>query len=547
MAEDEPEPDHLAGPHLLFTAQLRRPARHLPRRAVQRARRRGAGDLGSLRRGAAAARRRPVEGLPARPPPQDRLLRRRLPAGDRRARPRGARAARGRHRLRARRPGHGPGAAAGRLPRTARRRDRGRRVHRPRRHPGRHPARLRQRLRPHRLRLLPHRRCRRAARAWLRGLLAARDDRRAVGRRQAARRRSTSRSPPTGCSALGVPDAVLATFSHEFRAGMAARADDAGRRRPQRAGQLGARAARRRPARARHGQRARRRRARARDHAPAQRRRERRRRRRGLRAAHRAAARLARALRLRRRLRAAGARRRRRRGRPAHRRRRPRGQGRAGARSRPASSSSATRTRTRASIPERALPSAPADPLGRSGTYMVWRKLYQDVALFRHVLREAAALYRRRRPREARGQGRRALAQRHAARPLPRRARSRTSTPRRASANDFRYAEDDPEGRRCPLGAHIRRTNPRDALGFDGLLSFRHRIIRRGMPYGRAAAAEGDRGRPRRPRPGLRLLQREHLAPVRGHPGAVDQRRQRLRPRPRQRLPAWATRTGRAR
>ena len=43
--------------------------------------------------------------------------------------------------------------------------------------------------------------------------------------------------------------------------------------------------------------------------------------------------------------------------------------------------------------PERGLPSAPADPFGRSGTYMVWRKLYQDVALFRHVLREAAALY----------------------------------------------------------------------------------------------------------------------------------------------------------
>ena len=43
---------------------------------------------------------------------------------------------------------------------------------------------------------------------------------------------------------------------------------------------------------------------------------------------------------------------------------------------------------------------------------------------------------------------------------------------------------------RCPLGAHIRRTNPRDALGFDGLLSFRHRIIRRGMPYGAPLASE---------------------------------------------------------
>jgi deferrochelatase/peroxidase EfeB len=49
--------------------------------------------------------------------------------------------------------------------------------------------------------------------------------------------------------------------------------------------------------------------------------------------------------------------------------------------------------------------------------------------------------------------------------------------------NDFRFA-DDPEGLRCPLGSHVRRTNPRDALGFGARLSRRHRIVRRGMPYG---------------------------------------------------------------
>ena len=37
---------------------------------------------------------------------------------------------------------------------------------------------------------------------------------------------------------------------------------------------------------------------------------------------------------------------------------------------------------------------------------------------------------------------------------------------------------------KCPLGAHIRRSNPRDALGFAGNQSLRHRMIRRGMPYG---------------------------------------------------------------
>ncbi len=140
--------------------------------------------------------------------------------------------------------------------------------------------------------------------------------------------------------------------------------------------------------------------------------------------------------------------------------------------------------------PERGLPSAPADPFGRSGTYMVWRKLYQDVALFRHVLREAAELYG--------GGDHEKLAAKVVGRwpngtPLvlsPDAPIAGLRRQGRASANAFRYADDDPDGRRCPLGAHIRRTNPRDALGFDGLLSFRHRIIRRGMPYGRPLPAE---------------------------------------------------------
>lgn len=54
-------------------------------------------------------------------------------------------------------------------------------------------------------------------------------------------------------------------------------------------------------------------------------------------------------------------------------------------------------------------------------------------------------------------------------------------------ANRFRYAEQDPAGLRCPLGAHIRRANPRDALEPIGPLSLerssRHRILRRGRAW----------------------------------------------------------------
>jgi Dyp-type peroxidase family len=135
--------------------------------------------------------------------------------------------------------------------------------------------------------------------------------------------------------------------------------------------------------------------------------------------------------------------------------------------------------------PERRLPNAPADPLGRSGTYMVWRKLYQDVALFRRTLHDAAACYH--------GGDHEKLAAKVVGRwpngtPLVRSPDAPFADFEPATdprVNDFRYAADDPDGLGCPLGAHIRRTNPRDALGFEGLLSFRHRIIRRGMPYGR--------------------------------------------------------------
>jgi len=48
---------------------------------------------------------------------------------------------------------------------------------------------------------------------------------------------------------------------------------------------------------------------------------------------------------------------------------------------------------------------------------------------------------------------------------------------------NFKYG-GDLDGVRCPIGAHVRRTNPRDAFGFDGKLVNRRRISRRGMPYG---------------------------------------------------------------
>jgi Dyp-type peroxidase family len=132
---------------------------------------------------------------------------------------------------------------------------------------------------------------------------------------------------------------------------------------------------------------------------------------------------------------------------------------------------------------KRRLPSAPDDPLGRNGTYMVWRKLYQDVALFRRTVRDASARY-------PNGDETMLMAKIVGRWPNGAPVTVWPEVPpepfdgRRPGANAFGYADADAKGFGCPLGAHVRRSNPRDALGFDSRLTFRHRIIRRGMPYG---------------------------------------------------------------
>jgi len=63
------------------------------------------------------------------------------------------------------------------------------------------------------------------------------------------------------------------------------------------------------------------------------------------------------------------------------------------------------------------------------------------------------------------------------------------------TANDFWY-KSDLAGDRCPVGAHIRRSNPRDGLFPDRadslLVADRHRLLRRGRAYGRPLAASFD-------------------------------------------------------
>ncbi|WEJ08450.1 Dyp-type peroxidase [Sinorhizobium prairiense] len=149
--------------------------------------------------------------------------------------------------------------------------------------------------------------------------------------------------------------------------------------------------------------------------------------------------------------------------------------------------------------------------LGGNGSYLVIRQLEQDVQGFWQYLEKVAG------PGDAATRlAERMVGRTRAGAPLApvRISDTAASSAEKQALNDFDF-DDDPEGRACPLGAHIRRANPRNAdvpggrqnwlwrllrlLGLprpgprsDVIASSRfHRILRRGRKYA-PSAATGD-------------------------------------------------------
>jgi Dyp-type peroxidase family len=151
------------------------------------------------------------------------------------------------------------------------------------------------------------------------------------------------------------------------------------------------------------------------------------------------------------------------------------------------------------------LPDAQESPgmkdFGRNGCYLVLRQLSQDVTGFwRYLDRQSGSDTQRRE----------ALASRMVGRRRDGRALIETGEDQ---INQFNY-DSDPAGHRCPLGAHIRRSNPRNGdfpPGINGFFSrlikifgFKqqrgnedlvastrfHRLLRRGRPYGPALSQQ---------------------------------------------------------
>ena len=122
---------------------------------------------------------------------------------------------------------------------------------------------------------------------------------------------------------------------------------------------------------------------------------------------------------------------------------------------------------------------AMAAPWMRNGTYMVFRRLEQKVPEFRRFVQQQAARL---------GMDRELLAARMVGRwksGAPLELAPRRDDPRLGDNdtrnNDFAFG-DDRFQRKCPYDAHIRKVYPRDDIALAD--AQRHRIIRRGIPFG---------------------------------------------------------------
>lgn len=133
---------------------------------------------------------------------------------------------------------------------------------------------------------------------------------------------------------------------------------------------------------------------------------------------------------------------------------------------------------------------------GKNGTYLVFRQLQQDVAAFRRLVSEAT--------RKDDGALDPEAAWHLASKIVGRRPDGTPLVPYvNRKDNEFGFAED-PYGYGCPIGAHIRRANPRDSFvntNAPFAVPNLHRVLRRGRSYGE----KFDKA-PERPERGLLFL-----------------------------------------
>jgi Dyp-type peroxidase family len=128
--------------------------------------------------------------------------------------------------------------------------------------------------------------------------------------------------------------------------------------------------------------------------------------------------------------------------------------------------------------------------LGRNGSYLVFRQLRQDVRGFWQFLDQAT--------RDIDGSSNPNASVKLASQMIGRWPSGAPLVkapdqdhPEEAGENEFGYYQSDAHGFNCPIGAHIRRANPRDSLDPEPgsaqsiAIGKRHRLLRRGREYGK--------------------------------------------------------------
>jgi len=128
---------------------------------------------------------------------------------------------------------------------------------------------------------------------------------------------------------------------------------------------------------------------------------------------------------------------------------------------------------------------------GLNGSYLVFRKLSQNVNGFWDYIDLQSGKHPKRRELLAA----RFIGRWRSGAPLV----LAPENPGAEPVNDFLYTPTDPDGIACPIGAHIRRANPRDSLpnwpSQSIATSNRHRIIRRGRKYLTPIDGDGEGGK----------------------------------------------------
>ena len=127
--------------------------------------------------------------------------------------------------------------------------------------------------------------------------------------------------------------------------------------------------------------------------------------------------------------------------------------------------------------------------LGKNGTYLVFRQMEQHVERFLKYIYASSKEQAGTKMEKAVKLASKMVGRWPEGQPLVTYPNGGCPMDRR-SLNDFYYEDKDPNGVNCPIGAHIRRTNPRDQVhtGRDSAASMemskKHRLLRRGRIYG---------------------------------------------------------------